>query len=105
MQWRGLFVADTILAKHDERYMPPQLGEPDSRAPGRRDARAMIAEAGLAALWLAAALAALQLALAFGTWRRAGTSGHRDPGGGGRCRVLLTLFAFGALIALFRAAT
>ena len=24
---RGLFVADTILAKHDERYMPPQLGD------------------------------------------------------------------------------
>ncbi|MFL6728699.1 MAG: cytochrome c maturation protein CcmE [Sphingomicrobium sp.] len=23
---RGLFVADTILAKHDERYMPPELG-------------------------------------------------------------------------------
>jgi cytochrome c-type biogenesis protein CcmE len=23
---QGLFVADTILAKHDERYMPPQLG-------------------------------------------------------------------------------
>lgn len=23
---RGIFVADTILAKHDERYMPPQLG-------------------------------------------------------------------------------
>ncbi len=23
---RGAFVADTILAKHDERYMPPQLG-------------------------------------------------------------------------------
>ena len=22
----GMFVADTILAKHDERYMPPQLG-------------------------------------------------------------------------------
>ena len=22
----GLFIADTILAKHDERYMPPQLG-------------------------------------------------------------------------------
>jgi cytochrome c-type biogenesis protein CcmE len=21
------FVADTILAKHDERYMPPQLGD------------------------------------------------------------------------------
>ena len=23
---QGTFVADTILAKHDERYMPPQLG-------------------------------------------------------------------------------
>lgn len=23
---RGMFVADMILAKHDERYMPPQLG-------------------------------------------------------------------------------
>jgi cytochrome c-type biogenesis protein CcmE len=23
---RGRFVADTILAKHDERYMPPELG-------------------------------------------------------------------------------
>jgi len=23
---RGTFVAETILAKHDERYMPPQLG-------------------------------------------------------------------------------
>ena len=24
---RGTFVADTILAKHDERYMPPELGD------------------------------------------------------------------------------
>jgi cytochrome c-type biogenesis protein CcmE len=23
----GVFVADTILAKHDERYMPPELGD------------------------------------------------------------------------------
>ena len=23
---KGTFVADTILAKHDERYMPPELG-------------------------------------------------------------------------------
>ena len=22
----GLFIADNILAKHDERYMPPQMG-------------------------------------------------------------------------------
>ena len=26
LQPGGTFVADTILAKHDERYMPPQLG-------------------------------------------------------------------------------
>jgi cytochrome c-type biogenesis protein CcmE len=25
MNASGLFVADTILAKHDERYMPPQI--------------------------------------------------------------------------------
>ena len=33
---RGTFVADTILAKHDERYMPPQMGnvalEPTSQS-------------------------------------------------------------------------
>ena len=27
----GTFVADTILAKHDERYMPPQLGNAIAR--------------------------------------------------------------------------
>jgi cytochrome c-type biogenesis protein CcmE len=27
MRADGVFVADRILAKHDERYMPPQLGE------------------------------------------------------------------------------
>ena len=29
VEWRmreGVFIADTILAKHDERYMPPELG-------------------------------------------------------------------------------
>ncbi len=35
---RGTFVADTILAKHDERYMPPQLGNP---AAGRRAAKTL----------------------------------------------------------------
>jgi cytochrome c-type biogenesis protein CcmE len=29
---RGVFVADRILAKHDERYMPPQLGDMPSNA-------------------------------------------------------------------------
>jgi cytochrome c-type biogenesis protein CcmE len=27
---RGIFVADNILAKHDERYMPPQLGNQEA---------------------------------------------------------------------------
>ena len=59
----------------------------------------MIAEAGLAALWLAAALAALQLALALGAGgaqgRQLGTIRAVAIGQG-----LLTLFAFGALVAL-----
>lgn len=28
----GVFVADKILAKHDERYMPPQLDHPETAA-------------------------------------------------------------------------
>jgi cytochrome c-type biogenesis protein CcmF len=60
----------------------------------------MIAEAGLAALWLAAALAALQLALAFGL---GGEEGRSLPTirGVALAQGLLTLFAFGALIAVF----
>ena len=60
----------------------------------------MIAEAGLAALWLAAALAALQLALSCGL-------GGNEGRAIGTVRAvalvqgLLTLFAFGALITLF----
>ncbi len=60
----------------------------------------MIAEAGLAALWLAAALAALQLALSLGLGgedgRRVATVRAVAVGQG-----LLTLLAFTALIALF----
>ena len=35
MRADGIFVADRILAKHDERYMPPQMGEmpKDMKAP------------------------------------------------------------------------
>ncbi len=60
----------------------------------------MIAEAGLAALWLAAALAALQLALAFGL---GGEQGRSLPTIRGITLVqgLLTLFSFGALILAF----
>jgi cytochrome c-type biogenesis protein CcmF len=60
----------------------------------------MIAEAGLAALWLAAALAGLQLALAFGLGGDEGRS-LRAIRGVALAQGLLTLFAFGALIAVF----
>ena len=62
----------------------------------------MIAEAGLAALWLAAGLSALQLALALG----AGGEQGREIGTVRAVAVaqgLLTLFAFGALVAVFLA--
>jgi cytochrome c-type biogenesis protein CcmF len=60
----------------------------------------VIAEAGLAALWLAAALAALQLALACGL---GGDDGRtiRSVRAIAVSQGLLTLFAFGALIMLF----
>jgi len=35
---RGTFVADNILAKHDERYMPPQLG---NQAAERKSAKTL----------------------------------------------------------------
>ena len=59
----GAFVANEILAKHDENYMPPELDRPRHAQDGRAE---MIAEAGLALLWLAAALSLLQLVLGCG---------------------------------------
>ena len=60
----------------------------------------MIAEAGLAALWLAAALSALQLALSFGL---GGDQGRdiRTVRAVALAQGLLTLIAFAALIAVF----
>ena len=60
----------------------------------------MIAEAGLAALWLATALAALQLMLAFGLGGQEGRS-IRTVRSVALAQGLLTLFAFGALISAF----
>ena len=60
----------------------------------------MIAEAGLAALWLAAALSALQLALSFGLGGEQGRA-MRAVRAVALAQGLLTLFAFGALIAVF----
>ncbi len=62
----------------------------------------MIAEAGLAALWLAASLAALQLALACGLGGEQGRQ-IQTVRGVALAQGLLTLFAFGALIQLFLA--
>ncbi|HTK59257.1 MAG TPA: heme lyase CcmF/NrfE family subunit [Sphingomicrobium sp.] len=60
----------------------------------------MIAEAGLAALWLAAALAALQLALACGLGGEQGKS-IRAVRAVAVAQGLITLLAFAALIELF----
>jgi cytochrome c-type biogenesis protein CcmF len=60
----------------------------------------MIAEAGLAALWLAAALAALQLALALGAGGASGR-GMLAMRGVAVAQGLLALAAFAALVALF----
>ena len=60
----------------------------------------MIAEAGLASLWLAAALAALQLALACGLGGKQGRS-VRTIRAVAVAQGLVTLIAFGALIELF----
>jgi cytochrome c-type biogenesis protein CcmF len=60
----------------------------------------MIAEAGLAALWLAAALAALQLALSCGLGGEEGRS-IRTVRAVALAQGLITLFAFGSLIAVF----
>ena len=60
----------------------------------------MIAEAGLAALWLAAALAALQLALALGLGGDQGKS-IKTVRAVAMAQGLITLFAFAALVELF----
>ena len=60
----------------------------------------MIAEAGLAALWLAAALAALQLALACGLGGEQGSK-LATVRAIALAQGLITLFSFGALIAVF----
>jgi hypothetical protein len=117
----GLFVADEILAKHDENYMPPELAG-DKHKSGDAE---MIAEAGLAALWLAAALSLLQLgfgiAAALPPCGEAGREGDHAQGGWGRglrprpspsrgrrrrrplavAQAVLVAIAFFALIQLF----
>ena len=95
----ALFVADEILAKHDENYMPPELG---AAAEHKTETLRMIAEAGLAALWLAAALVAAPAAARRGgaAPRRRGLAARGAPGRGraGRCWPAL---AFLLLIWLF----
>ena len=95
----GTFVASEILAKHDENYMPPEL----DRARHAQDGGArLIAEAGLAALWLAAALSLLQLVLGCGG-AAAGRRGAaaRSCGRSRWRRACSPALAFLALIWLF----
>ena len=59
----------------------------------------MTAEAGLAALWLATALSLLQLALSFGLGGEPGRE-LRTVRAMALAQGLITIFAFGALIAI-----
>ena len=84
----GRFVATEILAKHDENYMPPRLGPQGDQH--KTETLEMIAEGGLAALWLAAALSLLQLFLGVAAPAR----GRRDAW---RCAVRPVAVAQGVL--------
>ena len=57
--------------------MPPELGNLTAEHKTGKDAREMIAETGLAALWLAAGFAALQFMLMILALRGASTCGAR----------------------------
>ena len=89
----GTFVADNILAKHDERYMPPQIGNqaPSTAADADDDRRSRprraVAGGGAAALQLAAGVRRCAASRGGGSARSARSRSRR---------ALLTLFAFGA---------
>ena len=99
--WKsGTFVADTILAKHDERYMPPELGNLAAEHKAGKTLQRNDRGDGLAALWLAAGLAALP-ALADG----AGLAQPVEVGAAMRAVAVvqgaLTLIAFATLLLVF----
>src|SRR5690606_22994825 len=73
-------------------------GQPGRRTCGRENGRTVIAELGLVALWLASALALLQLLVALGFSGEAGRVAVRPLA---IVQALLALIAFCALIALF----
>ena len=75
----GTFVADNLLAKHDENYVPRELQGMEQHQAAKMAEETtvgsrMIAELGLAALWLAAALAALQMIAGFMAVRQGASS-------------------------------
>ena len=80
----GVFVADEVLAKHDENYMPPEVAralkkEAGSAAGGTRTGSLMVPELGHFALILALLLAGLQAAF----WHCGRASAPRPAGGRG----------------------
>ena len=85
----GTFVADNLLAKHDENYVPRELKDMTGAQAKQVVAETqMIAEVGLAALWLAAALALLQLVAGALCAARGGERAWRASSGRSRsCRA------------------
>jgi cytochrome c-type biogenesis protein CcmE len=101
-QPNGTVVADEILAKHDENYMPPELARTaSSTRPRRGRGRGRIAEVGLAALWLAAALSVLQLCVGAIALRPGGEALMASVRPIAIAQALLVALSFLALIQLF----
>ena len=79
MNANGAFVADEVLAKHDEKYMPPEVAAslknkaaraPAGHGPGAREEHVMAAELGIFALILAFVLSLSQAFFGLaGAWR------------------------------------
>ena len=66
----GVFAADTILAKHDENYMPPEVADMLEEGARRAGAGGMIVETGHFALVLALVVALIQATVPLvGAWR------------------------------------
>ncbi len=97
----GGFRADSVLAKHDERYMPREVADAlkkAGRVAGRgRRGQEMIVETGHFALVLALALALAQAILPFAGARLRDVSLMRVARPVAVAQFLLVAFAYGAL--------
>ena len=96
----GAFAADEVLAKHDEKYMPPEVAESLKGAAREHN---VIPELGHLALILALCLAVAQsvFGLAGAFWRRAEWMAVARPAVAGQ--FVFVALAFGCLAAAFLA--